>query len=114
MARCDEGYPCDVCGGDVDAIVDSDLYLRFVLGEVDPRALPNAPERHVRCNPATAQYVVDPAFAPVVCDGPFDKRALDPDYVRETESRTTRAWRRLQELPRLGLPLALYPLPADG
>ena len=59
MARCDQGYLCDVCGGDVEAIVDSDLYLRYVMGEVDPLALPTMPERHIRCNPAIAQYVVD-------------------------------------------------------
>ena len=34
MAKCDEGYRCEVCGQDVEAITESDLYLRFVLGEV--------------------------------------------------------------------------------
>ena len=34
MARCDEGYRCEVCGRDVEAVTDSDLYLRYVLGEV--------------------------------------------------------------------------------
>ena len=33
MAKCDEGYRCEVCGRDVEAVTDSDLYLRFVLGE---------------------------------------------------------------------------------
>ena len=33
MARCDQGYLCEVCGGDVEAITDSDLYLRYVLGD---------------------------------------------------------------------------------
>ena len=32
MAKCEEGYLCDVCGGDVEAITDSDLYLRYVVG----------------------------------------------------------------------------------
>ena len=36
MALCEQGYLCDVCGQDVAAIVDSDLYLRYVLGEVGP------------------------------------------------------------------------------
>ena len=27
MAKCEEGYLCDVCGGDVEAITESDLYL---------------------------------------------------------------------------------------
>ena len=34
MARCDQGYLCEVCGRDVEAITESDLYLRYVLGEV--------------------------------------------------------------------------------
>ncbi len=111
MARCDEGYLCDVCGGDVAAITESDLYLRYVMGEVPPLALPTMRERHIRCNPATAQYIVDPAFAPVRCDGMFAKANLDAEYVRQQEELVTRAWRRLQEIPRLGLPLTEYPLP---
>ena len=50
MARCDEGYRCEVCGEDVPEIVDSDLYLRFVLGEVPVYVLHQLPERHQRCN----------------------------------------------------------------
>jgi hypothetical protein len=111
MARCEQGYLCDVCGGDVEAIVDSDLYLRYVMGEVDPLELPRSAERHIRCNPAVAQYIVDPAFEPVACDGVFAKQMLDGDYVREQEERVTRAWRRLQEIPRLGVPITEYPLP---
>ena len=49
-------------------------------------------------------------FAPVSCDGPFAKGLLDPTFVAEQEERVTRAWRRLQELPALGLPLLEYPL----
>src|SRR5436309_10804038 len=103
MARCDQGYLCDVCVQDVEAITESDLYLRYVMGEVSPLALPTQRERHIRCNPATAQYIVDPSFAPVRCEGFFAKEALDPDYVRDQEQRVTRAWRRLQEIPRLGV-----------
>jgi hypothetical protein len=111
MARCETGYLCDVCGGEVEQITDSDLYLRYVLGEVPPERLLNTPERHIRCNPATAQYIVDPRFAPVKCDGPFAKDQLDPAYVAEEEKRVTRAWQRLQELPGLRLPITEYPLP---
>jgi hypothetical protein len=110
VARCEQGYLCDVCGRDVEAITESDLYLRYVLGEVPLWALHQSPERHVGCNPALAQYVIDPAFAPVACAGPFDKRQLDADYVAAEEARVTRGWRRLQELPALGLPLDEYPL----
>jgi hypothetical protein len=111
MVACDLGYLCDVCGQDVEAIVDSDLYLRYIMGEVPPLALPTQRERHIRCNPATAQFIVDPAFAPVRCEGVFAKEWLDVEYVREQEERVTRAWQRLQEVPGLGIPLTEYPLP---
>ena len=110
MAKCDEGYRCEVCGRDVEAIVDSDLYLRYVLGEVLLESLHLSPERHVRCNPALAQYIVDPDFEPVECLGPFHKSELDPAFVVEEEFRVTQAWRRLQNLPTLGLAIAEYPL----
>src|SRR5262249_50300965 len=102
MSRCEQGYLCDVCGKDVEEIVDSDLYLRYVLGEVPPEQLLNTRERHIRCNPTTAQFIVDPKFESVRCEGPFAKQHLDPTFVTEQEERVTRGWRRLQELPRLG------------
>jgi hypothetical protein len=110
MAKCDEGYRCEVCGRDVEAIPESDLYLRFVLGEVPLEMLHRLPERHIPCNPALAQYIVDPAFTPVSCDGPFSKAGLDPEYVRAEEARVTRGWRRLQSIPTLGLAVPEYPL----
>jgi hypothetical protein len=111
MAACDTGYICDVCGTDVEAIVESDLYLRFVMGEVSPLELPKQRERHIRCNPAVAQYIVDPGFEPVVCDGMFAKVNLDAEYVGIQETLVTRAWRRLQEIPTLGVAIPEYPLP---
>ena len=111
MAKCDEGYLCEVCGDEVEAIVDSDLYLRYVLGEVDPLLLPQLPERHITCNPALAQYIVDEGFDAVRCEGMFDKRLLDVDFVTEEEARVTRGWRRLQEIPGLSIPITEYPLP---
>lgn len=111
MARCDQGYRCEVCGRDVEGITESDLYLRYVLGEVRPEELHLLPERHIRCNAALAQYITDPAFEPVVCDGLFAKIHLDASFVTEEEARVTRGWRRLQELPHLGLPITEYPLP---
>jgi hypothetical protein len=111
MVRCEQGYRCDVCGQDVEEMVDSDLYLRYILGEVPPDQLLNTPERHIRCNPATAQFIVDPTFEPVRCEGMFAKENLDQTHVAEQEDRVTRAWRRLQELPKLGLPIEEYPLP---
>jgi hypothetical protein len=111
MARCERGYLCEVCGQDVAEITDSDLYLRYVLGEVPPELLHRLPERHVRCNPSVAQFIVDPRFAPAACDGVFAKEHLDAAFVAEEEARVTRGWRRLQELPSLGLTIAEYPLP---
>jgi hypothetical protein len=111
MARCEQGYLCDVCGQDVAEITDSDLYLRYVLGEVEPEQLHRVPERHIRCNPALAQFIVDPAFSPIPYDGPFAKEHLDPDYVAEQEERVTRGWRRLREVQALGIPIIEYPLP---
>jgi hypothetical protein len=110
MARCDEGYLCDVCGQDVAAIVDSDLYLRYVMGEVSPLELPNQRERHIRCNPATAQYIVAGEFESVICEGFFAKATLDAEYVKSQEERVTRAWRRLQAIPTMGVPITEYPL----
>jgi hypothetical protein len=110
MARCERGYLCDVCGQEVDGIAVSDLYLRYVLGEVPLAQLHVSPERHIRCNPAMAQFIVDPGFAPAGCEGPFAKQFLDREFVARQEHRVTRGWRRLQELPALGLPLVDYPL----
>jgi hypothetical protein len=111
MARCELGYICEVCGQEVEAITESDLYLRYVLGEVPPEQLHLLPERHIRCNPELAQYIIDPAFVPVRCEGAFAKEMLDPTYVAQEEQRVTRGWRRLQELASLGIPIIEYPLP---
>jgi hypothetical protein len=112
MARCERGYLCEVCGQDVGEITDSDLYLRYVLGEAPAEQLHLIRERHIRCNPALAQYIVDSAFPAVLCDGPFAKQHMDPSFAAEEEARVTRGWRRLQELPSLGLPIIDYPLPS--
>jgi len=112
MAKCEEGYLCDICGGDVEEMTDSDLYLRFVIGMIDPETLHTTAERHIRCNPALGQFIVDDDFAPIVAEGPFDKRALDSAYVREQETLVTRGWRRLRELAgQEGLAIIDYPLP---
>ena len=68
-------------------------------------------ERHIRCNPTLAQYIVADDFEPVVVEGPFDKRQLDPPYVREREALVTRGWQRLKEVATLGIPIIEYPLP---
>jgi hypothetical protein len=111
MARCDQGYHCDVCGRDVPDITDSDLYLRYVIGEIDGRALLSSPERHLRCNPTLSQFIVDPGFTPVVVEGPFAKSQLAEADVRRREQLVTRGWRRLSEVRQLGLAISDYPLP---
>lgn len=111
MAKCEQGYLCDVCGQDVAEITDSDLYLRFVIGQVDPETLHTTAERHIGCNPALGQYISDPQFPLLTVEGPFDKRQLDAAFVREQESLVTRGWRRLHELVGGELPITEYPLP---
>jgi len=111
MAKCDEGYLCDVCGQDVAEIVDSDLYLRYIAGLLDPEVLHTTKERHIQCNPTIAQYIVADDFEPVLVEGPFDKRQLDPPYVRSRERLLTRSWKRLREVSGLEIPIIEYPLP---
>jgi hypothetical protein len=112
MALCDQGYLCEVCGEEVDTIDESDLYLRYVLGEVDPETLHVSKERHLRCNPTMAQFIVAEGFEPVVVEGPFAKTELDPEFVAAEEARVTEGYLRLRDLPGSGLPLTEYPLPS--
>jgi hypothetical protein len=111
MAVCERGYLCDVCGLEVEELHESDLYLRYVLGEVDPETLHMQPERHLRCNPTLAQFIVADDFAPVQAAGLFAKAGLDPAFVAAEEARVTRGYLRLRALPGLDLRLTEYPLP---
>ncbi len=111
MAKCEEGYLCEVCGQDVEQLTDSDLYLRYVIGMIDPEVLHTSKERHIRCNPTLAQFIVDQDFEPVVVDCPFEKRQLDPQFVQQREQLVTRGWRRLKEIASVDLPIIDYPLP---
>src|SRR3954471_3723175 len=110
MAKCDEGSRCEVCGRDVETIPESDLYLRYVLGEVPLEMLHRLPERHICCNPALAQYIVHPDFVPGACDGPFAKSECDAEFVAAEEKRVTRGYKRLLAIPTLGLSVPEYPL----
>ena len=111
MALCEQGYLCEVCGLEVETMDESDLYLRYVLGEVDPERLHVSRERHLRCNPTLAQFIVAEGFEPVVIDGFFAKSQLDPGFVAAEEARVTEGYLRLRELAGSGLPLTEYPLP---
>lgn len=112
MAQCEQGYLCEVCGRDVEEMADSDLYLRYVIGMVDPETLHTSAERHIRCNPALAQFIVDASFPPVELGGDFDKRQLDAAFVVAREQLLTRGWRRLIEVSQSGeISILDYPLP---
>lgn len=113
MARCDQGYLCRVCGAEVEDIVDSELYLRFVIGEIDPETLHTHPECHLRCNPTLAQFIVDERFEPlIVVIGDFSKDLLDPAYVNERSKFINRGYARLWEImnDEVGLSVIEYPL----
>jgi len=112
MAKCEEGYRCDVCGQQVEEILDSDLYLRYVLGWVDPETLHAATERHIRCNPSLAQYIDDPLFPSIFVEGDFDRRILDAGFVHERSLLVTRGWKRLREIVERNMQSVVdYPLP---
>jgi len=112
MAACDQGYLCDVCGEEVTSIRDSDLYLRFVTGQIESRELLTAQERHLACNPVVAQFIDTPEFASVTVDGPFSRLELDEQFVCNQSDLVTRGWHRLQEIAEMAqtLPIARYPL----
>lgn len=102
MALCDQGYLCEVCGEDVACLTASDLYLRYVIGEIDPEVLHTTPERHIRCNPALAQFIQHPTFEPVFVEGAFDRRQLDPEFAEQRTELVTRGFVRLIELETQG------------
>ena len=94
----------------MDAITDSDLYLRFIVGLVSLAELTQSPERHIRCNPTQAQFIVHDDFEPVFVEGLFDKRELDSVDVARQEALVTRGWLRLQEVSGSGLLVDEYPI----
>ncbi len=111
MKACEAGYFCRVCGEYVEDITESELYLRFVMGELAPELLRSGEEAHISCSTALAQYIADPAFPQVMEFQPdLDRRRKDPARVAARQDLVTRAWRRLQTLPGSGLKLAEYPL----
>ena len=112
MAKCDEGYICHVCGSDVANVLQSDLYLRYVIGEIDPELLHTTPERHIRCNPTLAQFIVASDFESVQAEGEFCKSKLDKNYVAQQEELVTRGWHRLKEIKAMrDVSILDFPLP---
>ena len=70
------------------------------------------PERHIRCNPTLAQFIVAEDFAAIHVEGDFDKSQLDQAHVRKRESLITRGWNRLKEIRSLGeVSILEFPLP---
>ncbi|MCC6508464.1 MAG: hypothetical protein IT423_05110 [Pirellulaceae bacterium] len=99
MAKCEEGYLCEVCGGDVEHLRDSALYLQFILGWIDPETLHTRRELHIDCAPVLAQFIDDPSFgAQVSVPAEFAKDNLDGQFARERTAEVSRAYRRLREL----------------
>lgn len=112
MARCDQGYICVVCGDEVEDVTESDLYLRYVIGMLDPEVLHTSPECHIRCNPCLAQFIVDEKFPPLTVEGPLGKQHLDRGFVIEREQLVTRGWQRLAWIvAQKDLSILEYPLP---
>ena len=113
MAKCDEGYRCDVCGEDVTSIVDSDLYLRFVIGELDPEVLHTSPERHIRCNPVLAQFIEHSQFEPITIENEFAKQNLDSQFCQRRTEFVSRGYHRLLEIAATegDRDVTTYPLP---
>ena len=101
MAKCDEGYICSVCKKDVENVLESDLYLRYVIGQIDPELLHSTPEKHIRCNPTLAQFIIAEDFEPVVVNGDFAKSNLDREYVTAQEALVTRGWHRLKKVKQM-------------
>ncbi len=115
MARCDQGYLCRVCGEEVEHITDSQLYLSFVIGEIDPETLHSSPECHLRCAPVFSQFIEDPRYGiPSNVVGPFAKNQLDSEYVALRTKLLSRGYDRLwaiREERRHPLTVVEYPLP---
>ena len=93
--------------------MDSDLYLRFVIGELDPEVLHTSPERHIRCNAVLAQFIEHEAFDPVSVEGDFSRQGLDADFVKQRIELVSRGYRRLLEIAASDVDrdVTSYPLP---
>ncbi|MFM2220037.1 MAG: hypothetical protein RL240_4355 [Planctomycetota bacterium] len=118
MAKCDQGYLCRVCGKEVDQMIDSELYLRFIIGEIDAELLHLSPECHLACNPTLSQFIDDERFSKAV-QAPEGFRIvdLDPRYVELRISLVSRGYRRLWEIrkERSRFPtIQAYPLDQHG
>ena len=79
---------------------------------IDPELLHATPDKHIRCNPALAQFIVAEDFDPVVVEDEFSKSNLDKVYVQKREKLVTRGWVRLGELKQMqDASILEFPLP---
>jgi len=99
MAKCDQGYLCRICNQEVEKLSESELYLRFVIGEIDPETLHLSSECHLDCNAVLAQFIDDHRYAgqSQVPEG-FRIDDLDPQYVTQRKQLVTRGYQRLLEI----------------
>lgn len=115
MARCDQGYLCQVCGEEVKRLDQSLLYLRYVIGWITAEQLTQQPEAHLSCTPSVAQFIVADDFAtPDLGAEPAAKCFLDPEFRQAREALLTAGYLRLRYLQkhRRQMPIAEYPLSA--
>ncbi len=80
-------------------MIDSELYLRFVIGEIDAEVLHLSSECHLKCNPVLAQFIDDDRFAweGIAPDG-FRTEQLDASYADARRALVTAGYRRLWEI----------------
>ena len=106
---------CSICGEEVEHLTDSQLYLRFVIGEIDPETLHASAECHLSCVPTFSQFIADERFeSSSEIEGPFSKNQLDSAYVDERTKLVSRGYARLwaiREERRKPLTVVEYPLP---
>lgn len=99
----------------MEHITDSQLYLSYVIGEIDPETLHASPECHLTCAPAFSQFIADERYGiPPELDGPFAKSQLDFEYVALRTALVSRGYARLwaiREERRKPLTVIEYPLP---
>jgi len=110
MAKCDQGYLCELCGEPVKNIIESSLYLRYVLGEVAVHELFAAPERHLKCDRDLACFIVHEKFECPDFSNDQGDDCLNEQEQKQKESRITAGWLRLREVVQLGIPITEYPL----
>ena len=112
MARCDEGYPCSRCGQPVKNLLESALYVRYVLGEYEIHELFTAPDCHLHCDYELARFIRHEKFTPPEKPVGFEVPPLTEAERLDREQQVTAAWVRLREAIHQGLPITAYPLPS--